>query len=278
MFNKKNKAFTLIELLVVISIIGLLSSVVLVGVKEAKERARIANLMRFEASIDGFLRHNILAEWKFENNSGNVTKDTAKIDWGLDGTWTTGSGYYVNSASSELRQAASLESWRMLIMPWGLDEFNFRHPLYNLEKQFTISFWFKAEGDLSSCWDGSLFLYLYNTYSWDFYFMFGTQEEGGIYFGLFGGTFSHPSCQLEVGISDKVVIHDRWNHLSATYDGAQLRLYINGQKASTSPCSIDIGGDPPSSDAEKNRIIIHQGYCDGFYIDNLRIYNGSFVR
>lgn len=50
---KKSKGFTLIELLVVISIISLLSSVVMVAVKDAKEKADVT---AFRASVEQFIK------------------------------------------------------------------------------------------------------------------------------------------------------------------------------------------------------------------------------
>jgi prepilin-type N-terminal cleavage/methylation domain-containing protein len=51
--NKTKRAFTLIELLVVISIIALLSSVVMVAVKDAREKAQIA---KFKTEVGEFVK------------------------------------------------------------------------------------------------------------------------------------------------------------------------------------------------------------------------------
>ncbi len=90
-FNKNKKGFTLIELLVVIAIIGVLSSIVLVSLSGARERAKIARAQQFSDSLRGGLQHSIISWWKFDENAGNKAYD----NWGgndvnLSGSWVEG--------------------------------------------------------------------------------------------------------------------------------------------------------------------------------------------
>lgn len=79
MIIKKNKGFTLIELLVVIAIIGILSSIVLVSLGGARQRARDA---RRESDIRQI---SLAMEMFYDGNNGRYATVTASSAVGPDG-------------------------------------------------------------------------------------------------------------------------------------------------------------------------------------------------
>ncbi|MEA3295592.1 MAG: prepilin-type N-terminal cleavage/methylation domain-containing protein, partial [Patescibacteria group bacterium] len=99
-FLEGAKAFTLIELLVVISIIGLLSSIVLVSTKGIREKARLAKAQKFDSSIQHALGANAVGIWRFEEGTGTTAHDES--GYGNDGTihgatFDIGGGVYPNT-------------------------------------------------------------------------------------------------------------------------------------------------------------------------------------
>jgi len=188
---------------------------------------------------------NLVAAYGFDEGSGTVVNDASGN--GNNGTisgarWTT-SGKYGNaltfngtSALVTINNAASLQ----------------------LTSGMTLEAWVYPSS-VSSVWEDVI--YKAN----DNYFLEGTSPNSSrpAAGGILGGFY------LEV-YGPTALTANTWAHLAATYDGATIRLYVNGAQVAsraqtgaiaTSTNPLQIGGDS-----------LYGGYFAG-RIDEVRIYN-----
>jgi len=198
MKNKNNKSFTLIELLVVIAVLALLATLILIAVKGQREKARIANLLQFSASIKNVLGAYVAGEWRFENNlddsSGNgnhgsggvmtfVENDISQL--GMAGRFVGAEGVTVSDSDSlDISDAITIEAW-IKKDGTGLG------PPYIVKKESTY--------DLLPISDDRVAFWVYIPY--------------------------RRSVESSSNISD-----GKWHHVVGTYNGSEIKLFLDGKE------------------------------------------------
>ncbi|MEA3344203.1 MAG: LamG-like jellyroll fold domain-containing protein [Patescibacteria group bacterium] len=238
MTTKKEKSFTLIELLVVIATIGLLASIIYVSLSGAREQARIANSLSFEAQIYHLVGIDATGIWNFNEGVGSTTViDMSGND--NDGT-ISGATYKCTGADTPNNEGCSLE----------FDGTNHHYvSIPNTEKfpLFSLSIWvYNEQGG-----DGR------HSMLRDFWEIVGDR----VCFWSYDFANDYWRCS-NVGS----VPYNKWTHIVTVWDGSVISHYINGR--------LDWKDTNTSSGTSQSFYRI-AGYSTRRFmgsLDNLRIY------
>jgi prepilin-type N-terminal cleavage/methylation domain-containing protein len=208
MKDKKQKAFTLIELLVVLAIFGLLASIILVAVRGARDKAKIAATLQFSASVRHALGAYIIGEFKFEGNANDSsgTPGTSVINQGVT--------FVPNDASAQMGQAGNFN---------GSAYIRASNPaILTSLKDFTYSVWVKPNDLLG--WRTIIDI-----------------DDDVQLLALDSGAVAiYRRCDY---IRFDSVSAGTWYHLVWTVLGSNYKVYLNGKEiGSGSGCSSSISG------------------------------------
>jgi len=255
----KKKGFTVIELLVVISIIGLLSSIVLVSLKGGRERARIAKSLQFAATVHHSLGADAVGIWDFNENADNTCQG-AIAPWDdicdssgynnhgqrngatwVSGNTPSGTGYALSfDGVDDYVEIPSLSSWR--------------------GRNLTAMLWFFPNGWVDDTGGSSHHFY----------------PCGGDGFGIVSDSSNWVWwIRTAAGRQSRSVSHqnqlNKWHHLVLTYNEASgdMQFYLNGTLKNNS----NLGAGTSISWVSGTLRIGHGGsYATNGLIDDVRIY------
>ena len=277
--NQESKGFTLIELLIVIAVLGILSVGVLIALNVTGNlnKASLAKVKTFSASIENDLSINQVGKWSFEETT-TLSKDTSgyqnDASWNGGVTWqdanTCGLGF-----KGCLKFGGSVNAYVEAISAFGDKDFK--------TAPFTIALWVNPSSLAVSPGGDPVLISIGNTTNENLkilvfisgrsvapIFVSWHKSPGGERYGL------RPT-------NNKILPLNTWSHIVITHNGTEpsttsSRIYLN---SNILPVTTDAGS---WTMIEANKVRIGAGgnavggeqYFSGL-IDEVAVYNQSLT-
>lgn len=196
----KKSGFTLIELLIVIAIIGILSSVAIVNLSRAKDKARLAKSLSFEATIRRSFTGNEQVVYNFD--AGNAA-DSSGHSWNAS---VNGSVVFETAASGKCLRG------RCVSFTGGY----LRTPAaFVSPDKFVLSLWLYIDPA-----DKSRTAYLFYNSNMLLY------TGGNGYLEIDIGNL----CSDSAVLGTNELIYGSWQHVAIIFDGNDLVFDLNGEE------------------------------------------------
>ncbi len=214
--RKDNKGFTLIELLVVISIIGMLSSVILVSLSSARAKGVVGAGTQFEDHLYHAFGADALGVWNFDEGSNSTARDISGNStdiYVLPSVWATPAQAFRGKSALLFNGTDGYASLS------GLKKFN--------TTKGSISFWIKTASFAGNaekpilCEDTG-----YSSHS----FCIFNSDITGTKFLEYDCTDFGPNSKVYSNIPTSSVVN-KWTQVTISWNFPNIKFYINGTMA-----------------------------------------------